>query len=70
MEPADVRCEVTDEDLLRELNRARTEPLVVAASLEERLRHFRGVDYFPPARGGKTAVPSSVDRCTCTCDMR
>ena len=61
MEAADARCEVTDEDLLREINRARTEPRAVAASLEERLRHFRGVDYYPPARGGKTAAPSSVD---------
>ena len=51
-------CDVTGADLLRELNRARTEPRAVAASIEERLRHFRGADYFPPARGGKTAVPS------------
>ena len=58
---ADTACEVTDAELLRELNRARTDPRAVAASIEERLRHFRGADYFPPARGGKTAVPSSVD---------
>ena len=58
---ADTACEVTEAELLRELNRARTDPRAVAASIEERLRHFRGADYFPPARGGKTAVPSSVD---------
>lgn len=45
-------------ELLAELNRARTHPELLAASIQERLKHYRGLDLFPPSRGGKVAVPS------------
>ena len=47
-----------ESELLAELNRARTQPEVLAASIQERLKHYRGLDFFPPSRGGKVAVPS------------
>ena len=54
---ADARASV-EADLLSELNRARQQPAAVAAQIEQRLAHYRGLDYFPPERGGKIAVPS------------
>lgn len=43
-------------DVLSEINRARANPGDVAASIRGRLEHIKGKDYFPPERGGKTAV--------------
>lgn len=43
-------------EVLRELSRARSDPGAVAESIRNRLSHFKGRDYFPPDRGGRTAV--------------
>jgi len=44
--------------IVRALAAAREDPQELRARLEARLPHFKGKDYFPPARGGKLAVPS------------
>ena len=61
---------VTEEELLAELNRARTQPKASADTIAERLKHFRGNDYYPPARGGKTAVPTKEGTVTVREAMR
>jgi hypothetical protein len=43
-------------EVLHELSRARSNPTAVAESIRGRLPHFKGKDYFPSDRGGKTAV--------------
>mmetsp|Transcript_111782 Transcript_111782/g.193779 ORF Transcript_111782/g.193779 Transcript_111782/m.193779 type:complete len:435 (-) Transcript_111782:45-1349(-) len=43
-------------EVLQELSRARRHPAAVKESVRARLSHIRGKDYFPPDRGGKTAV--------------
>lgn len=54
---ADDPCDGAFElEVLRELSRARTDPGAVAESIGRRLAHFKGNDYFPPDRGGRTAV--------------
>jgi len=42
--------------VLHELSHARSNPAAIAQSVRGRLPHFKGKDYFPPDRGGKTAV--------------
>lgn len=43
-------------DVVNEINRARTNPTAYAASIRNRLAYFKAKEYFPPDRGGKTAV--------------
>jgi len=45
-------------EVLHELSHARTKPREVADAIRSRLPHFKGNDYYPPDRGGKTAVVS------------
>jgi len=40
------------------ISAARTDPIKTRATIEQRLPHFKGKDYFPPDRGGKVAVAS------------
>lgn len=42
--------------VLRQLSHARSNPAAVAESIQRRLAHYKGNDYYPPERGGKTAV--------------
>lgn len=42
--------------VLRQLSHARSKPGAVAESIRQRLAHYRGMEYFPLDRGGKTAV--------------
>jgi len=42
--------------VLHALSHARSNPKVVADALRNRLSDFKGQDYFPPDRGGKTAI--------------
>lgn len=51
------RSEVAFElEILHELSHARSNPGAVAEALRSRLQHFKSKEYFPPERGGKTAV--------------
>mmetsp|Transcript_42249 Transcript_42249/g.95044 ORF Transcript_42249/g.95044 Transcript_42249/m.95044 type:complete len:423 (+) Transcript_42249:30-1298(+) len=42
--------------LIEALAWARTHPEEVAAELQQRLQHYRGLEYFPPDRGGRCVV--------------
>jgi len=43
-------------EVLRALSRARSNPSSVLDAICKRRQHYQGKDYFPPDRGGKTAV--------------
>mmetsp|Transcript_86510 Transcript_86510/g.218112 ORF Transcript_86510/g.218112 Transcript_86510/m.218112 type:complete len:452 (-) Transcript_86510:97-1452(-) len=47
---------VAPEQVVAELTWARTRPSEVAAALRERLRHYKGKDYFPPERPGRSVA--------------
>lgn len=40
------------------ISAARADPAKTRATIEQRLPHFKGKDFFPPERGGKVAVAS------------
>ena len=44
--------------IIQALSRARQDPKTLQGALSERLQHFKGKDYFPPALEGRVAVPS------------
>ncbi|CAK9013990.1 unnamed protein product [Durusdinium trenchii] len=45
-----------EQQIVQELTWARTRPQEVIAELKERLKHYRGKDYYPPERGGACVV--------------
>lgn len=52
----DISGDDFDLQVLTELSHARSNPAAVAESVRSRLQHFKGKEYYPPDRGGKTAV--------------
>ena len=53
-----VPASTLEAEILEAISEARADPKACEARIEARLQHFKGKDYFPPNRGGKTVVPT------------